>query len=245
MQKIQPFKKYIFIFVVAIIAITVVSIIIRYQVEGESNIPFQISRVMVISNAYAKENDNPEYKVDYNIAQNNDIYINIIKNPNYKEEDLINKVIIDNIKIKENPKKGEIIEYSPVSYQNKIYLDNEEFKINDKIEFLASEESTNMEKLQISNQGGTIFFRSTNQNLGNYTSSEDIEIKHDGTILSKIDVTNEELEYKISFDVSIELASNKKYKCSIELEMPKGNLIEDGITNYEKEGSNNFAFKRY
>lgn len=45
------FIKNIIIFTIAIIAIVVTSIIIRYSVEGETNLPFQVSKVMIISNA--------------------------------------------------------------------------------------------------------------------------------------------------------------------------------------------------
>lgn len=45
------FIKNIIIFTVAIIAVIVASIIIRYSVEGETNLPFQVSKVMIISNA--------------------------------------------------------------------------------------------------------------------------------------------------------------------------------------------------
>lgn len=45
------FTKNFIIFTVAIIAIIVTSIIIRYSVEGETNLPFQVSKIMIISNA--------------------------------------------------------------------------------------------------------------------------------------------------------------------------------------------------
>lgn len=51
MEKLKFLRKNIVIFVVAIIAIIVTSIIIRYSVEGETNLPFQVSKIMLISNA--------------------------------------------------------------------------------------------------------------------------------------------------------------------------------------------------
>ena len=51
MKKSRLIKKFIAIFVIAIIAITVISIILKYQVEGETNMPFEISKIMVISTA--------------------------------------------------------------------------------------------------------------------------------------------------------------------------------------------------
>lgn len=51
MGKLRFLRKNIVIFVVAIIAIVVTSIIIRYSVEGETNLPFKVSKIMLISNA--------------------------------------------------------------------------------------------------------------------------------------------------------------------------------------------------
>ena len=51
MKKLKFLRKNIAIFVIAIIAIIVTSIIIRYSVEGETNLPFRVSKIMIISNA--------------------------------------------------------------------------------------------------------------------------------------------------------------------------------------------------
>ena len=50
MERKKFLKKNIIIFIIAVITIIVVSVIIKYQVEGEIDIPFQVSKVMVISN---------------------------------------------------------------------------------------------------------------------------------------------------------------------------------------------------
>ena len=54
MKQLKVFKKNIIILLIAIIAIMVVSIILKYHVEGEENPPFQVSKIMVISNAYGR-----------------------------------------------------------------------------------------------------------------------------------------------------------------------------------------------
>jgi len=105
MERKRFIKKYIAIFIISIILITVASIIIKYHEEGESNMPFEISKIMVISNAGGIQNDQPQNKWDLNLVQNNDVYIDIIKNKNYKKEEIIDKVIIDNIQIKEKSEK--------------------------------------------------------------------------------------------------------------------------------------------
>lgn len=51
MEKTRFLRKNIVIFVVAILTIIITSIIIRYSVEGETNLPFKVSKIMLISNA--------------------------------------------------------------------------------------------------------------------------------------------------------------------------------------------------
>lgn len=242
MERKRFIKKYIAIFVIAIIAITVISIIIKYQVEGESNLPFEISKIMVISTAGGNEKENSENKWDLNLIQNNDIYIDIIKNKNYGKDEIIDKIIIDNIVIEKKPVKGNPSLYR-ANNENGIFNNAEEYKIKDELVFTGNENS-NLENLQIANQGGLILLRCVNENLGNYISNEDSEIRHDGTLLGKVGITNEEIKFSISFDISIELKSEKKFKASVTLEMPTGNLIQEGTTNYQVT-KDNIVFKRY
>jgi len=230
-------KKFIFIFVLAIIAIVIFSLMIKYNVEGENNMPFEISKVMVISTATGKSKEGYTNKWDLELMQNNDIYIEVLKNNNYLENEVIEKVIIDNFETKDAPIKGELNFYRPSA------ILGEEYKIEKELVFLGNE-STNLENLQIANQGDLLQFRCINENLGSYISNEDTEIKHDGTLLAKVGIKNKEITFSISFDVSIELKSGKRYKTNINLELPTGNLIEQGTTNYQID-KNKIIFKRY
>lgn len=245
MRKLKFLNKYIVIFVIAIIAIVIGSFTIKYQVEGETNLPFQVSKIMVISNASGIQKEDAQNKWDLSLVQNNDVYIDIIKNKNYNKEEIIDKVIFSDFEIDEKPQKGEVTVYSSQSVENGVYHYEEQYKITDKLEYNGNEEKTDMKNLQISNQGGLILLRVVNQNLGQYTSDDDAEIRHDGTLLGKVGITNEELNLKISFDLSIELKSEKRYKARVELEMPKGNIIEEGTTNYQISGEEKLVFKRY
>ena len=83
MEKLNFIKKNIALFVAVIILITVISIIIKYYVEGEKNMPFNISRVMVISSANGTQKEKSKTKWDVELDQNNDIYINIVNNKYY------------------------------------------------------------------------------------------------------------------------------------------------------------------
>lgn len=240
MDRKKFIKKYIAIFIIAIIAIIILSIMIKYNVEGETNLPFEISKIMIISTAGGNQKENSEYKWNLNLFQSNDIYINIIKNKNYSQEEIIDKVIFSNFKIENAPIKGEIELYRP--NQNGIFNNKEEYKIEDKLIFIGDELS-NLENLRIANQGGLLLLRIINNNIGIYSSNDEEEIRHDGTLLKKIGLSNEEIKFNISFDIWIELKSGKKFKATQELQMPTGNLIQEGTTTYQING-NEIVFKR-
>ncbi len=232
-------KKYIAIFVVAIIAVVILSIMVKYSVEGETNIPFKISKIMIISTAGGTEKEKSTTKWNLNLLQSNDIYIDIIKNKNYSEEEIIDKIIINNFKVERKPTKGNVNIYRP---NTGIFNNKEEYKIDKELVYVG-DEASNLENLKIANQGGLILLRCINENLGDYISDVDEEIRHDGTLLGKIGLSNEKIKFSISFDIIIELKSGKKYKTEIEAKMPSGNLIEEGTTNYQING-NDIVFKR-
>ncbi len=75
-------------------------------------------------------------------------------------------------------------------------------------------------------------------------NSDDTEIKHDGTILSKIDVEYEEIKSKVSFNITIELVDKTQFTGKINLELPVGNIIKTGTSSYEKTDFSDIIFKR-
>ncbi len=233
-------KKYIAIFFMAIIGVTILSVMVKYSVEGETNMPFKISKIMVISTAGGIEKENSTNKWDLNVLQSNDIYIDIIKNKNYSEEEIIDKIIINNFKIESEPVKGNVEIYRP-SNSKVIFNNKEEYKIDKELIYIG-DQASNLEELKIANQGGLILLRCVNENLGNYISDED-EIKHDGTLLGKIGISNEEIKFNISFDIRLELKSGKKYKAEVKAKIPSGNLIQEGTTDYQINGDE-IIFKR-
>ena len=149
------------------------------------------------------------------------------------------------MKLTKNQEKEQLIYTVHGSLQDGVYYNKEEYKIKDKIEYIGNEEKSDIKNLQISNQGGLILLRIVNEDLGSYISNEDKEIRHDGTLIGKAVITNEEINSSISFDLSIESKSEKKFKTRITLEMPKGNLIQEGTTNYQISGTDELVFKRY
>lgn len=226
-----------------IIAAIVISIIIKYQVEGETNMPFKLSKIAIISSASGEQKENTQNKWELQLMQNNDIYINITRNKNYSQTEIIDKIVLDNFSINEQPQKGTIKIYRPNNVENGVYTNSEEYLVNDKLEYIGSEKS-NIKNLEIANQGGLILLRYVNEGLGEYISNEDAEIKHDGTLLQKIGINSDELKYKVSFDISIVLKSEKTYKANIELEMPAGDITTAGTSSCEKTDFKDVVFKR-
>ena len=52
-------------------------LILRYQVEGESNLPFKITKISIVESVEGMENQGAAEKWNLNVNQNNDIYIYI------------------------------------------------------------------------------------------------------------------------------------------------------------------------
>ena len=80
-KKKQTIKMFIAISVLVLVFITVAIMMIKYEVEGEQNMPFNLSKMVVISTAEGVENsEKSKTKWDLNICQNNDVYIYFDKN---------------------------------------------------------------------------------------------------------------------------------------------------------------------
>ena len=76
-----------------------------------------------------------------------------------------------------------------------------------------------------------------------YTSNED-EIKHDGTLLNKVGITNEDVKFTISFDIKIELESGITFNGNLKIDLPKGNIINQGTASSHESDLKDIVFKR-
>lgn len=244
-MKISRKAIHLIIGICVIIAVTIfVGItMVKYEVEGEKNMPFELSKIMIVSTAEGFANEDSEYKWDFDIFQNNDVYISIVKNEDYKKTEVIDRIVINNFTTNEEPQKGEIVIYKPDNESTTSYSCKEEFEVTESLEYIGATES-NLENLQIGNQGGSIIFRVSNKNLYTYQSNNDKQIIHDGTLLAKANIKNEEIKCKISFDIIIELKSEKKYKGTVTLELPEGNIVKNGQESIEITNLDDVVFKR-
>lgn len=237
---------HIIVIILVIVAVTigVTFSMLKYEVEGEKNMPFQLSKITIISTAEGYTNEQSEYKWDFNIFQNNDLYISILKNNNYNKKEVIDKIVLTNFTVDNKPQKGEIVFYKPnPKAENATYKCEEQFEIKDNLEYIGSKDAK-INNMQIANQGGTVALRVSNKDIFRYQSNDGEEITHDGTLLAKANVSNQEIKCKISFDIIIELKSEKKFKGKITLDLPVGNILEKGKEIVEITNFDDVVFKR-
>ena len=136
----------------------------------------------------------------------------------------------DNIKI-----------YKPdAQEENVIFKYKEENIVQDLV--YTTDTQANLKNLKISNQGGVIAFRCSNNNIAKYKSDEE-EINHN-ELLKKANIKNEDIEIKITFNLTIILEDGKKYAATISTKLPSGDVVENGNTSEEITDLKDVVFKR-
>lgn len=232
----------IMIIIVTFLIISALFITIKYNVEGETNMPFNLSKITVISSSEGKNKENGENKWDYYINQNNDVYLYIEKNKNFDKEAIIEKINIENIKVEKKSEQGTINIYKPEIDETKTLFENKEENKVQTIEYTGDLES-NIKNLKISNQGGMIVFRCANDNVAEYNSNEEEEINING-LLKKVDISEENLQFKLSFDVIIKTRDLKEYKAEVSIELPAQGIKENDVSSNEEVDLKDVVFKR-
>jgi len=153
------------------------------------------------------------------------------------------RVTINNIQITETNRAGEIALYRPSKGTN-LFDYQEPYLIKDTMEYLGGPETDiKSDVLTISNQGGILEFSVAQHKLGEIEYKENEQIAIDGTLLNRLGLKQEDVAFKLTFDLIIELDSNVKYKCVVTMDLPKGNIAEDGIEIYEQSNFKS-VFKR-
>lgn len=188
-------KKY-FNIVMVITIITIIlfalgMIILKYHVEGETNMPFELSKITVISSSEGIDKQTTDTKWAFDVYQSNDIFLYIDKNSGYGKTEAIKTIVVDNVQI-ETKKKDNIKLYKPDAQEEKSIFKNKEENEIQTIEYTGDMES-NLKQLKISNQGGLVAFRCSINNLVEYTSNDE-EINHH-ELLKKAGVTRGRYRY--------------------------------------------------
>ena len=83
---------YVIILIVALVILVAATLMFKYHVEGEKNLPFNLSAINIISTAESNITQDENQIWHAGILQKNDIYFAFEKNSNYKKQDTIQKI---------------------------------------------------------------------------------------------------------------------------------------------------------
>ena len=238
----KQFNIIIVVFIIFSILFTASVVSLKYVVEVENDLPFNISKISVISTIEGTDIEDEKNKWNLEISQNNDIYLYIKRNNDYKETEVIDSIRLDNFNIEKYSNIGEIKLYKTDNNKENIIFKNISDNEVQSIQYIGDLES-NIKEQKISNQGGLVVFRYSVEDIGNYISNEDEEISHDN-LLNKLSISNDDLKFKVSFDILVNLSSKKSYKSNVSLEFPVDDVVNKGTQSKEYENLNDIVFKR-
>ena len=240
-MKENLFKKCLFIAFLLILLMIVISIMIKYDVEGEKKLPFSISKILVVSTVDGNIKDDPENIWNIDVNQVNDIYMYIDKT--IEEEQTIKQIKIENFIQNKNPIKGKLKILRPTGELDNLYTYSKQDYLKEGITYLGAS-IDDLKNLEISNNGGMLGFRVSLEELGTYVSNNDETITYDGKLLSNLGINLEEIQFDLSFDIIITTSENINYKGTINLEMPVDTIINQGSSSLEITDFSNIVFKR-
>lgn len=229
-------KKIFHVIMIVIMVFVILCIagilVLRYQVEGESNMPFEITKISLVESVEGVGEP-------LSVNQNNDIYIYIEKNSGYGKTEIIEEVQINNIIINKQNEKGEIKLYKPVVDEKRMFISSEENEISE-ITYVGGLES-NIKEQKISNQGGIVTFRYGINNISQYIGNGGLDHSQ---LLKLTNITEGDLKTNLAFDIIIKLTSGKKYQATINLDIPTDEIIEKGVVGKEITDLEDIIFKR-
>ena len=236
-------KRSLFIAFLLIAITIVISIVIRYDVEGEKSLPYSIDEILITSHVSANDNtENASENIwDINLREDNNLYIYIKKN-NEETTEKIKEIKINNFKITKTPKIGNVKIYRPTGeLGNDLYKYSEQDCFKSGITYTGANVDT-LKNLDIRNEGGMIGFRISLEDLGNYTSNE--SVIYNGSLLSAINVSNDDLKFEISFDLTITLDNNISFIGTFNLSLPAGDVINEDEPYIKIKDFSDVVFKR-
>ena len=238
---------HVIMIIVIIVAILCVAgiFILRYQVEGESNMPFKITKINIVESVEGIDNQEAQEKWNFKVNHNNDIYVYVVKNNDYGKTEFIEKIEVKNININKQEELGELKLYKPVLDEKKMFINATENEITE-ITYereLEADKIPYIKELKISNQGGKLGFRYAINNISQYVSEQDEQIDH-SQLLKLTGIKPENLKTNLSFDIIINLISGKKYQATVNLDIPSDEIIEKSPVGIEIRDLEDIIFKR-
>ena len=229
------------IIIIIAIIFTAIFWFITYNEEGETNIPFKVSKIVIVSSTEGISNATSEKESwSMNINQNNDIYLYIDKNQHYGKTELIESVKISNFDIVKESDKGETKIYKTTTDENQMFRNTQEFEVNE-LKYKGALES-NIKQSKISNQGGLVVFRCANNNIAQYAANDVTEVRHN-QLLQMTDVNEQDIRLSMEFDLEIKIVNRKTYKATVSLQLPVDGVIAEGTTSLEITDLEHIVFK--
>lgn len=219
----------------------VISIMLKYEVEGEKTLPYSLSKIFVISTVEGTPTDDGENIWNIQVKQANDLYFYIDKSE--VTEETIKQITLQNFSLTKSPEKGEVTIYRPTGELENLYTYSEQNYLNESLTYTGAT-IDDLKTLEIANEGGVIGCRVALNNLGTYISNDSTEITYDGTLLQNIGISIEDIKLEMSFDLLIETNENVTYKGTISIALPGEDLLQNGSSNFEIKDFGNVIFKR-
>ena len=238
--KSKSFHICMIIIIIVVILFIVGMLVLRYNVEGETNMPFRLSKITIISSQEGIDDGQTDTRWSFDVHQANDIYLYIDKNDQYDKTEVIKSIKIDNMQIGSNHTENVKI-YKPDAEEDNVIFKYKDENIVQNLEYIGDME-TDLKSMKISNQGGILAFRCSNNNVAKYKSDEE-EINHN-ELLKKAGATEDDLKIDLTFNLTIELESGKIYQAEVKTTLPTGNVIEEGNTSTEITDLDAIIFKR-
>ena len=240
LTKTKSFHICMIMVIIVVILFIVGMLVLRYSVEGETNMPFNLSKIVIISTQEGIDDGQTNTRWSFDVHQSNDIYLYIDKNEAYDKTEIIKSVRVDNFQIEANNTE-KIKLYKPDTEEENVIFKYDDKDIIQNLEYTGDVES-DLKNLKIANQGGIIAFRCSNNNVTKYQSDEE-EINH-SELLKKAGIVEDDLKVNLTFHLTIILESGKEYQAEIKIELPTRNVIEEGSTSTEITDLEDVVFKR-
>ena len=235
------FKRIIIIAIILAVVGVVSYIMLRYDAEGEKSMPFSLGKILIISTVDGHVNEDQQNIWNIGVEQVNDVYIYIEKNI---DKDLtIKQIKLENFQLNKDVSRGVVKLLRPTGDLPNLYTYSQEDYFSKDLTYIGSS-IDDMKSLEVSNEGGVLGFRLSLTDLGNFISNDAEQITYDGSLLSGLGINNEEIKFNVSFDIIITTSENVNFKGTINLDLPIGNIIENGTENKEISDFENIVFKR-
>lgn len=238
----EKIKTAIAVIVLIILIFIAITITYKYSIEGETNMPFKLSKIVIGSMVVSSDSPITNDGLENEIVQNNGIYFEIKKNEKYEKEATIKSIEISNIQVTKKPQKGDIKVYIPNTTENKKFTYSDNYILEENFLTYKGASKSNTTTLEINNQGGIIAIAFGNTNLGTYNIMNK-ETIIDGTMLKNMNITDEDIKFTVNFDFAIN-TDGKKYKTNIKLDLPPSEITQSGKSSLEITNTSKYIFKR-